>query len=171
MNRTRISCLAIVALLSASVYGQQDSAPSESMEFALLKTLVGRWKGTTDGGDTQAVIAYRLTGRDTSIVETLFPGTPMEMVTIYHDDASGKLVAKHFCIAMNQPQLRLTRASGKELFFEHSPNDPNVDESIEYHGHDLVVTVEGENELQLEWFNWRNGGPSGSRRYEFTRIE
>jgi hypothetical protein len=155
----------------ASGYGQQDGAPGDSPGFALLKQLVGRWEGTTDDGDTKAVITYKLTGRNTSIVETLFPGTPMEMMTIYHDNAGGKLVAKHFCVAMNQPQLHLTRASHSGLFFEHSPNDPNVDEATEHHGHDLAITVEGEDKLHLEWFNWKNGGAVGSRRYEFTKIE
>ena len=94
----------------------------------------------------------------------------MEMMTIYHDDADGKLVAKHFCIAMNQPQLYLSRASDSELFFEHSNDDPNVDEDSELHGHDLAITIKNDVKLQLEWFNWDNGVPAGSRRYEFTRT-
>ena len=76
-----------------------------------------------------------------------------------------------FCIAMNQPQLHLTRATDNELFFQHSLDDPNVDETTELHGHDLAIRIKDDSKLQLEWLNRKNGVPSGSRRYEFTRTE
>lgn len=170
MRRTAILIFGAVALHPSNGAGQEGRAETRVSDFEAMKRLVGRWEGTTDSGTTEAVVVYRLTGRGTSLVETLLPGTPQEMMTIYHEDSSGELVATHCCIAGNQPEIRLVRASEGQFHFELSPDDQNVDEATELHGHELDIKLVGSDGLDLEWFNWDDGAPIGSRLYTFTRV-
>jgi hypothetical protein len=41
-------------------------------------------------------VEYRVTGAGSAVVETLFPGTPHEMVTVYHA-RKGVLCMTHYC--------------------------------------------------------------------------
>ena len=73
--------------------------------FERLKTLVGRWSGTTDTGRTIDV-AYKLVANNTVLVETWELAPQRESLTLYHMD-NGKLIATHYCPIGNQPRLEL----------------------------------------------------------------
>ncbi|HEV8201659.1 MAG TPA: hypothetical protein VGS03_16715, partial [Candidatus Polarisedimenticolia bacterium] len=77
-----------------------------------LKELAGTWEGTRpspEGAATRSVFAVAAGG--TAVMETQFPGTDQEMVTLYYLDGQ-ILRATHYCSAGNQPHMKLdTRAS------------------------------------------------------------
>ena len=77
-----------------------------------LKTLAGEWRGTMGqrGKGEETTVTYRLIANNSALAETLFPGTPHEMITVYHLD-SDKLLLTHYCTAGNQPTLALTKKS------------------------------------------------------------
>src|SRR3989304_768334 len=60
-----------------------------------------------------ALIAKSTDG-GSAILETLFPGTPHEMVSVYYDDG-GKLGMTHYCMLGNQPQMTLKKADGNRI--------------------------------------------------------
>lgn len=107
-----------VCLFAASVVAQDTEVPKHegSKELQKIKGLVGSWVGEMDHGKgPQPVqIVYRVTAAGSAVVETFNPGTPMEMVTMYHDQR-GKLVMTHYCMLGNQPKMRLVNASDKQL--------------------------------------------------------
>jgi hypothetical protein len=76
--------------------------------FEALKQLVGDWRSEAP----PAVIRFRIEERDSVLSETFFPGTPEQMVTMYHLDGPN-LVATHYCTVGNQPQLKLNAAQSK----------------------------------------------------------
>jgi hypothetical protein len=80
--------------------------------FAALKQLAGDWRGEAPPGQLPAVIRFRIEERDSVLSETFFPGTPEQMVTMYHLDGPN-LVATHYCTAGNQPQLKLNAGESK----------------------------------------------------------
>src|SRR5579863_7305270 len=89
----------------------------DSKEFQQMKQLVGTWKGTKIGGakdepDTVEV-DYKLTAGGSTLQETLVPGTPHEMVTMYHDE-NGKLTMTHYCMMGNTPHMAVSKASRSE---------------------------------------------------------
>ncbi|HTL48660.1 MAG TPA: hypothetical protein VL688_11440 [Verrucomicrobiae bacterium] len=95
-----------------------------SPEFERMKSLVGTWKGTGQTGaekPTDAAVEYKLTSGGTALVETLFPGTPNEMVSVYHDGPDGKLTMTHYCMMGNQPKLDLVSTGENKLSFKSSP--------------------------------------------------
>ena len=63
--------------------GEGRGSPySGSKEYERMKQLVGVWEGTSNmGKEGQTIrVEYRLTAGGSAIVETLFPGTPEEMI-------------------------------------------------------------------------------------------
>src|SRR5690349_10162902 len=99
--------LMVTGLVYATVDGKMPEPKPGSPELEQIKALAGTWEGTaeTDGKTEPAAIEYKVSSMGTVVVETLFPGTPHEMVSIYHDDENGKLTMTHYCAIGNQPQL------------------------------------------------------------------
>ena len=73
--------------------------------FAFLKTLSGNWErsgGAHDhGGDSHKVI-FRNSAADSLVMETMFPGEAMEMISMYHMDGD-TLLLTHYCALQNAP--------------------------------------------------------------------
>jgi len=88
--------------------------------FERLKQLDGAWttlRGSTHMPESMEV-HYQVTGAGSALVETIGPGTPHEMVSVYHL-ADGGLVMTHYCAVGNQPYM-VARAgdNADELVFE-----------------------------------------------------
>jgi hypothetical protein len=80
--------------------------------FEKLKKLEGRWSGSAtwdQGGKKSGVdfnITYRTTSGGKAVMETMFAGTPGEMVTMYFLEGDD-LALVHYCSAGNQPRMKL----------------------------------------------------------------
>jgi hypothetical protein len=76
-----------------------------------LKALEGRWVGPAvwdqggQKGNVQFEVSYRVTSGGKAVLETMMPGTPGEMVTVYHLDGED-LVLVHYCNSGNQPRMK-----------------------------------------------------------------
>ena len=127
-----------------------------SAELQKIKSLAGTWKGTTvtDGKTEPAEIDYKVTSNNSVVVETLFPKTPHEMVSIYHDDENGKLSMTHYCALGNQPQLDLKKSEGDKLELELSSKSNLIDKQ---HMHGLNLTFKGADELTQSWTCFEGG--------------
>src|SRR6185369_11800489 len=88
---TSLLCAAIGFFLAGLVVahaGEYQTAPyTGSPAFERMKQLVGTWEGTSDMGKEgeKVRVEYRLTAGGSALVETLFPGSGEEMVSVYHD--------------------------------------------------------------------------------------
>lgn len=132
-----------------------------------LKTLAGEWidvDGST-GQQGQVVVTYRVTGAGSAVVETLFPGLPMEMTTVYHRDGDD-LVLTHFCAAGNQPRMRARKPAGDTLVFEFD-GGTNLDPAKDGHMHSGTLRFVGPDRVDTEWQGWQNGSPEGAHLAKF----
>jgi hypothetical protein len=101
--------LAASLALSASADEQHNHPPQAPTNagFEKLKTLVGTWVAADPSGKPtdQVVSVVRLTAGGSAIHETLFPGQPQEMVSIYTAEGPD-LVMTHYCLLGNQPRMK-----------------------------------------------------------------
>lgn len=151
---------------------EKPAAPAPtagSAEFERLKTLVGRWKGTSTSqahGEQAADVEYRLTSGGSALVETMFPGTAHEMVSIYHD-RDGKLVMTHYCMLKNQPEMDLQKAGPGQLVFDLSPRSAiGADEP---HMHALTLTLEDADHVTQEWTMYEGGAAKDKTTTKLSR--
>lgn len=69
----------------------------------------GNWKGqipdhANPGKMSDVKMNYKVIANGTAVCETLFAGSPHEMITVYHLD-NGTLTATHYCAMGNQPRM------------------------------------------------------------------
>jgi len=138
--------------------------------FEKLKTLAGDWRGTIDkrGAGDPVAVNYKVTSSGHALVETLFPGSEREMVTVYHLDRD-KLVLTHYCAAGNQPQMAMTRNPTPEVLAFDFIGGANIRPRKDGHMHALRLHFLGLNELQAEWDSFKDGRKVVTKTFFVTR--
>src|SRR5262249_24076165 len=107
-----LAFLALVPPAAASA-GEpgKPAALDGAAALARLKSLAGEWKGTTaTPAGPPVAVHYQVTSGGHAVVETLFPGTDHEMMSVYYLEG-GNLVLTHYCDSGNQPHMRLDVAA------------------------------------------------------------
>ena len=133
-----------------------------------FRNLAGEWESTDADKDGQpdVRVTYKVTSNGSAVVETLMPGTPHEMVTVYHVDAQGNLMLTHFCGMGNQPRMRATACEGNTVKFEFV-DGTNCDPAKGFMGQ-LTTTFEGE-KVKHEWIVLKDGKPAQTVSFELTK--
>lgn len=170
MKTAAISAL-VIALMApaASLAGPGESAAEQA--FAKMKTLVGKWQGTMGEGaeGMPATVEYKLTGGGSALVETLGPGSPFEMVSIYHMDGDS-LVMTHYCGAGNQPSMKFKPGkNAKVLYFEFTKGS-NM-KPTDMHMHNVTHTFVGADHVKSDWQSYANNQPGDHARFDFKRVK
>lgn len=135
--------------------------PATNDAFEKLKSLVGTWVKIGDDGkptdEVQSVI--KLTAGGSAIQETIFPGTPMEMVSIYTPEGKD-VVLTHYCVLGNQPRMKATAGPDvKQLKFEFVGGG-NLDPAKDKHMHGATLTFDDADHITIDGVAWENGAPS-----------
>lgn len=142
-------------------------------QFELLKSLAGEWTGTGgDEGQSEAVeMRYRVTAAGTAVEETLFPGTPNEMITMYHLDGV-RLMLTHYCAAGNQPRMVAKNwevdTKPQTIRFAFS-GATNLVSSKTGHMHEMEMTIEGPDRMHETWTYFQDGVMAHQAKFEMTR--
>src|SRR3954454_3288374 len=111
MVRRFVLCGLLLTLSQASFGGDKTAVklPSPAANAALekMKKLAGTWLlADKDGKATDQVASIiKVTAGGSVVHETLFPGQPMEMISIYTTDGPD-LVMTHYCVLGNQPRMK-----------------------------------------------------------------
>lgn len=145
-------------LLFAGAAAHAAGPVSAPAAYAKLKTLAGEWRGTIDkrGEGDPIAVNYRVTSSGHAVVETLFPGSEHEMVTVYHLDRD-KLVLTHYCAAGNQPQMAMTRKSTSGVLDFDFIGGANIKPRKDGHMHALRLHFIGPDEIKAEWDSFKDG--------------
>jgi hypothetical protein len=102
------------ALAGETAGHDHPSAEKPSPQFEALKALAGEWEGTARPAGEEKVhqtrATYKVVSAGSAVMLVTDPGTPHEMVTMFHRDDDA-LMATHYCAAMNQPRMK-ARSSG-----------------------------------------------------------
>jgi len=155
MNAPRFAILgALVLSAGATLAATTPTAPGKSTSAALerFKALAGDWVAAEDGdmvkkGDL--VARYAVTASGSAVVETVFPGSEHEMVTVYHADGPD-LVLTHYCMEGNQPRMRARGAQGPRFDFAYD-GGTNIDPKRDRHMHSATFDLVGTDEIRSEW--------------------
>jgi hypothetical protein len=145
---------ALAACAEAALAGPTPAVEGKPASAALerFKALAGEWVAAEDGemskkGDL--VARYAVTAGGSAVVETVFPGSPHEMVTVYYADGPD-LVLTHYCMEGNQPRMRARAPSGSRFAFEFD-GGANIDPGRDRHMHSATVELLGQDEIRTVW--------------------
>ena len=163
--------------------GVKDGVSAKAA-FARLKTLAGTWKGRIisgheaaekkehdDAHPAESTVTYRLTGAGSALVETQFPDTGHEMVSIYHLDGDD-LRMTHYCAVGNQPRVKLDRVHSRPdhlIFVFDGGSNLNPEKDLHIHG--LEVTFHPDGRVTSAWEGYMGGKSAGITSFVMTRQE
>jgi hypothetical protein len=168
--KIHFALFALFALCSASAFaGSEDHAPAAMpKEFETIKQLIGNWEGMNKMGPKEEMmtVSYELTSGGTAIAERLGPGTPHEMLTVYHKEGKS-LGVTHFCAMGNSPQMHMKKSDAKMVAFEMTKAE-GVSSMKENHMHAVTLKMPDANTLTQEWVNM-DGGKKEIVTFNFKR--
>lgn len=169
-----IATLTFVLLCVGSAAAEEcrKSTITHSKEFEKVKALEGRWEGTMLEGEKSdpVTVTYRTTSGGSAVVETISPGTPHEMVSVYHDEKGG-LTMTHYCMLGNQPKLsvRGSRPNGFALTFAQGNT---IDPATEDHMHSLEFVFIDERTMVQKWGSMQGGKERDAKTiFKLSRAE
>ncbi|MFO0888517.1 MAG: hypothetical protein U0790_05135 [Isosphaeraceae bacterium] len=163
------------ALVARGEDPKTDKAPITAREaFARLKSLAGTWKNEASHGNDHAAaseskVTYRLTGAGSALVETDFPGSNHEMISVYHLDKED-LRLTHYCAAGNQPRMKLDRAAStpKRLVFAFDGGS-NLDPAKDMHIHGLTMEFHEGGNVECAWDAYAGGKKVETAHFKLSR--
>ena len=165
MKRRYLAVGLLSAVLSLSAYGQDkhEHLPTMPRNAGLekLKTLVGTWVAADqDGKPTDQVVSViKLTAGGSAVHETLFPGQPHEMISMYTVDGSD-LVMTHYCVLGNQPRMKADpKSADNQIRFEFAGGS-NLNPQKDKHMHAATLTIVDPDHIAIEGVGWENGAPA-----------
>jgi hypothetical protein len=173
MNAPRLAILGALVLSAGAALAATTpttAARPTSAPLERFKALAGDWVAAEDGdmvkkGDL--VAHYAVTASGSAVVETVFPGSEHEMVTVYHADGPD-LVLTHYCMAGNQPRMRARGAQGPRFDFAYD-GGTNIDPRHDRHMHSATFDLVGADEIHSEWSELAEGKPVLVARMHLVR--
>lgn len=153
-------------VLAMTASGRGDDAPPTKPTpthpgLERIKKLAGTWvEADKDGKPTDNVVSVvRVTAGGSAVHETLFPGQPMEMLSVYHLD-KGDLVMTHYCVLGNQPRMKADRKSPTNQIRWTFVGGTNLDPAKDAHMHSATVTFIDDDHIEIAGEAWEGGKPS-----------
>jgi len=165
-----ITCLLLVGAFVAYAGEGRGTPYSGSKGYERMKQLVGVWEGTSNmGKEGQKVrVEYHLTAGGSALVETLFPGTPEEMISVYYDNG-GKLSMTHYCMLQNRPSMKLQKAGADTLEFVFAKGS-GIDPKKDTHMHALTISFVDKNHIAENWTLFEEGKEKEVTRLNLSRV-
>ncbi|HEX4494719.1 MAG TPA: hypothetical protein VIE43_03530 [Thermoanaerobaculia bacterium] len=173
MNEMKKTVLLLLVAATLTAGARAADLPAGKVDgkaaFARLKTLAGDWSGKGDGGMATPV-SYKVSGNGSVVMETLFTGTPHEMITMYYLSGDD-LVATHYCAGANQPHFKLDTAKSTPnelvLAFDGGTNLDAAKDSF-MHGAKIAFLPDGA--VDSQWETYDGGKPAGAHTFHLTRV-
>lgn len=157
-------CGVVAMTLSAGIRAEDAPAarpaPTNPV-FEQLKQMVGTWvEADAAGNPTDKVVSIvKLTAGGSAVHETLFPGQPMEMISIYTQD-KGDVVMTHYCAIGNQPRMKAQPGKKPNQIRWVFTGGSNLDPGKDMHMHGATVTILDADHIVVQGEGWVNGKPS-----------
>lgn len=165
MMRQLLLCPVLILAVSMPTLGGEKTTklPKGSLNsaFEKMKSLEGTWVvADANGKPTDQVSSIiKVTAGGSAIHETLFPGQPQEMVSVYTVDGAD-LVMTHYCVLGNQPRLKADpKSPSNQIVFEFAGGS-NLNPSKDKHMHSATLTFVDDSHIEVAGVGWDGGAPA-----------
>ncbi|MEZ6190715.1 MAG: hypothetical protein R3C45_05420 [Phycisphaerales bacterium] len=168
-----VFCLQLTSGVSASAEEgmHHPPAPATNADFERLKSLAGAWEGTVThlGGEAEpASINFAVTAGGSALVETEFPGTEHEMVTVFYMQGD-QLALTHYCMLGNQPTMAAQPDNDPDTLSFDFTGGTNIETGNEFHMRKLEYTFIDPDHITATWTSYVQGEPSACAVIDLKR--
>jgi hypothetical protein len=159
-------CLTVYAFAGEETKQAKSTRPS----LDTIKQFIGEWRAVGDDGKpTEEVVSvYRETAGGSAVLETLFPGTGKEMLTIYIQDGED-LVLTHYCVMGNQPRMKAEFDGESSKLVFKCVGGTNLKSENDAHMHEGRVQIVDKDHLKTEWLMYEGGKVTHTAAFEVVR--
>src|ERR1700692_3531442 len=165
MTRRLLVCPVLLLAFQLAGYGDDalgklPPVPTHS-GHEKRKKLAGPWLAADkDGKPTDQVVSIiKVTAGGSVVHETLFPGQPHEMVSIYTVDGPD-LVMTHYCVLGNQPRMKADpKSPANQIRFQFAGGS-NLDPKKDKHMHAATLTIVDDDHIEIAGVGWEGGAPA-----------
>lgn len=128
-----------------------EAAAEAPLGLDRITALAGTWVALDDAGaPTERVVTeLRTTAGGTAVLETIFPGEPHEMISVYAVD-DGRLMLTHYCMMGNQPRYDVIEEEDDELVFR-CRGGGNLADHDRPHMHEGRMRLVGDDRIDSKW--------------------
>lgn len=161
-----LKTLALTLFFTLSLSSVANAGPGHKMppdnsspELHRLKSLEGHWSTVTSmfgKKDQKMFVEYEVTAGGSAVLEKIFPGTPYEMISVYHDDNKGKLAMTHYCMMRNRPTLKLANST-KDSITLHVTKVDGVKSSKKESMGDIKIVFKDKNHFETTCSSKKKG--------------
>jgi hypothetical protein len=141
--------------------------------FDFLKSMNGTWQrvgGSHDYGTKSPMSTFRVSGAGSSVIETIFPNDPSEMVTVYHMDGNDLLLT-HYCALHNAPVMKFQKtAKPGEIKFVFK-GGTNFDPKVDMHVHEGYMKIQNDRTIKATFVVFTDGKPGQAMSSTLTRKD
>jgi hypothetical protein len=169
-----ISFMVLAAVAGHRAFGADAKGVDAKAAFDRLKSLEGTWTSEAQkpghgAHDKPHPVTYRVTANGSVLMETVFPGSNHEMVTMYHLDGDDLLLT-HYCALKNQPRLKLDKAAStpEKLVFAFD-GGTGFDPAKDMHMHSAWFDVHDAKRIESEWTAYKGKEKLESAKFVLTR--
>jgi hypothetical protein len=167
--RNRLALIATLLALASPCLASRATVDGKTA-FEMLKGLEGHWEGTLGTRDGEPIVVdYRVTANGTTVMETMFPGTPEEMVTMYYLEGD-ELVMTHYCARGNQPRMRLQESSDFEMLSFVYEDGSNVDPTQDTYLRSGMIWFKDGDQIECEWLFYTGAEQTGVSDLYLRRV-
>ncbi len=146
--------------------------PDNGVGLEALKGYVGTWVVTGEGGHpTEEVVSVvRATAGGSVLMETLFPGSDHEMITMYYVKDE-RLMLTHYCGCTNHPIMAASKDDEGNLRFDCIGRGENFDVCADTpHMHDAVIRRDGD-KIHSTWRMFVDGEVDHVADFHLVKVE
>ncbi len=155
-----LTALALAVVARAEAQPPAKAAPAPHPGLERLKKMAGTWVEADKAGKptSKVVSVIKVTAGGSAVLETLFPGQPLEMVSVYHRDGAD-LVMTHYCMLGNQPRMKADPNSPPNQLRFKFAGGTNLDPAKDKHMHEGTITFVDEDHVEWSGVAWDGGKP------------
>jgi len=143
----------------------QEATNSEAA-FKQLTSLVGDWEAVQDGVPIKET--YTLTANGSALMVETKPRDEPAMITMFTVDGD-HLIATHYCVARNQPQMVTgipgNLEKGMTFSLERVTGMKTPDD---WHNTGLTITLDDKDHMTQQW-TYLYKGKTGTTIFHYTR--
>jgi hypothetical protein len=163
--------LLILAVLVIATTMSGQPAPERTSEsaaaFKQLTSLAGEWEAIQEGVPVKET--YTLTANGSVLMSETKPADSEPMITMFTVDGD-HLIATHYCVAGNQPQM-VTRTVGdleKDGLTFSLARVTGMKTPEDWHNTDVMVKLDDKDHMTQRW-NYLYKGKTGTTIFHYVR--
>jgi hypothetical protein len=141
--------------------------PKAAASLDKLKALTGTWATEATDKKPTMSITFRPTSNGSAVIETMSPGTPMEMINMYTADGDTILMT-HYCAMGNQPRMKLEPSTDKTMKFTFVDGG-NIKTRNDAHMDSVVLTIDGD-KFTEDWTSVADGKELEKAKFELHKT-